>query len=216
MKESRFPGTDRAPRSYAIASGIRACSARRTRPGAIRLLIRSTNPLKWNPNSGIWRPCSRGSSAGAVAELLSRNCSGGVVLIVSWSLIFNGADVSQAKGKRRRGQARSGARNLRTRSFPCPDDLWNEVESFARERDLGAPAAAARVLLRSGLAVERRVRELATARDWQIERAWTELKKIAAGDREFGSWAEIEKAAERARQTIRERAAASVPTTASS
>jgi len=89
------------------------------------------------------------------------------------------------------------------------------VELFARERDLGAPAAAARVLLRSGLAVERRVRELATARDWQIERAWTELKKIAAGDREFGSWGEIEKAAERARQRIRERAAASVPRIAS-
>ena len=123
--------------------------------------------------------------------------------------------MNRAKRKRRRGQARRGARNLRTRSFPCPDDLWNEVELFARERDLGAPAAAARVLLRSGLAVERRVRELATARDWQIERAWTELKKIAAGDREFGSWGEIEKAAERARQRIRERAAASVPTTVS-
>ena len=123
--------------------------------------------------------------------------------------------MNRAKRKRRRGQARRGARNLRTRSFPCPDDLWNEVELFARERDLGAPAAAARVLLRSGLAVERRVRELATARDWQIERAWTELKKIAAGDREFGSWGEIEKAAERARQRIRERAAASVPTIAS-
>src|SRR5262249_42608126 len=84
--------------------------------------------------------------------------------------------------------------------FPCPDDLWSEVESFARERHLGAPAAAARVVPRSGLAVERKVRELAAARDWQIERAWTELKKIAAGDREFGSWGEIEKADERARR----------------
>src|SRR5215813_2234343 len=102
--------------------------------------------------------------------------------------------MNRAKRKRRRGQPRSGARNHRTRSFPCPDDLWSEVESFARERHLGAPAAAARVVPRSGLAVERKVRELAAARDWQIERAWTELKKIAAGDREFGSWGEIEKA----------------------
>ena len=69
---------------------------------------------------------------------------------------------------RRAGKAASTAR---TRSFPCPDDLWDEVESFATEHELGSPAAAARLLLRSGLSVERRVRELKAARDWQIEQA---------------------------------------------
>lgn len=95
-----------------------------------------------------------------------------------------------------------------TRSFPCPDDLWTEVEGFAAERGLGSPAAAARLLLRSGLGVERRVHELQAARDWQIEQAWSDVQAIAAGDRTFGSWDEIEQAAERARLRIRERAAA--------
>lgn len=96
----------------------------------------------------------------------------------------------------------------RTRSFPCPDDLWADVEAFAVERDLGSPAAAARLLLRSGLSVERRVREVRAARDWQISQAWSDLQAIAAGDRSFGSWDEIEQAAERARLRIREREAA--------
>ena len=97
----------------------------------------------------------------------------------------------------------------RTRSFPCPDDLWNEVEHFARERELGTPAAAARLLLRSGLAVEQRTREVQAARDWQIEQSWSEVQAIAGGDRAFGSWDEITQAAERARLRIREREAAS-------
>lgn len=96
----------------------------------------------------------------------------------------------------------------RTRSFPCPDDLWSELEEFARERDLGSPAAAARLLLRSGLAVEQRTSELQAARDWQIERSWAVVQAIAAGDRTFGSWDEITAAVERARQRIREREAA--------
>lgn len=95
----------------------------------------------------------------------------------------------------------------RTRSFPCPDDLWNEVERFAKERDLGSPAAAARSLIRSGLQVERRVREIQAARDWQIEQAWSDVRAIAAGDRAFGTWEEIKQAAERARLRIREREA---------
>ena len=95
----------------------------------------------------------------------------------------------------------------RTRSFPCPDDLWSEIERFARERDLGSPAAAARQLLRSGLAAEQRTREVQTARDWQIERSWSVVQAIAAGDRAFGSWDEITQAAERARLRIREREA---------
>lgn len=120
-------------------------------------------------------------------------------------------------GNGRRGQPRASARaaksasaaaTTRTRSFPCPDDLWNEVEHFASERDLGSPAAAARLLLRSGLSVERRVREIRAARDWQIEQAWSDLQAVAAGDRTFGSWDEIEQAAERARLRIREREAA--------
>ncbi len=119
--------------------------------------------------------------------------------------------MNQAKRKRRVSHPRRRAGSLRTRSFPCPDDLWNEVESFARERDLGAPAVAARVLLRSGLAVERRLRELSAARDWQIEQAWADLKKIAAGDRDFGSWDEIEKAADRARRKFDQRAGVSIP-----
>ena len=119
--------------------------------------------------------------------------------------------MNQAKRKRRASHLRRRAKSLRTRSFPCPDDLWNEVKSFARERDLGAPAVAARVLLRSGLAVERRLRELAAARDWQIEQAWADLKKIAAGDRDFGSWDEIEKAADRARRKFHQRAGVSIP-----
>lgn len=121
-------------------------------------------------------------------------------------------------GKRTRKTSRKTARPnkaaarprpaTRTRSFPCPDDLWNEVERFAKERDLGSPAAAARSLIRSGLQVERRVREVQAARDWQIEQAWSDVQAIAAGDRAFGSWEEIEQAAERARLRIREREAA--------
>jgi len=102
----------------------------------------------------------------------------------------------------------------RTRSFPCPDDLWTEIEHFSKERELGSPAAAARLLLRSGLGVERRVREIQAARDWQIEEAWAEVQAIAAGDRTFGSWDQIEQAAERARLRIREREAAQQPVAA--
>ena len=120
---------------------------------------------------------------------------------------------SVAKGPRtattrpRKAPAAQGSAS-RTRSFPCPDDLWNEVERFAGQRELGSPAAAARLLLRSGLAVEHRLRELQAARDWQIEEAWADVQAIAAGDRTFGRWAEIEQAAERARLRIRERAIA--------
>ncbi len=97
---------------------------------------------------------------------------------------------------------------VRTRSFPCPDDLWGEVARFATERGLGNPSAAARLLLRSGLTVERRVRELEAARDWQIEQAWTDLQAIANGDRTFGTWDQIDEAVERARLRAREREAA--------
>lgn len=125
-----------------------------------------------------------------------------------------GKGVANGRRKPTRATARSRKRaaavgaTTHTRSFPCPDDLWNEVERFAAERDLGSPAAAARLLLRSGLTVERRVRELQAARDWQIEQAWSDVQAIAAGDRTFGSWDEIEQAAERARLRIREREAA--------
>lgn len=102
----------------------------------------------------------------------------------------------------------------RTRSFPCPDDLWAEIEHFSKERELGSPAAAARLLLRTGLSVERRMREIQAARDWQIEAAWTDVQAIAAGDRIVGSWIEIEQAAERARLRIRERDAAQQPVAA--
>lgn len=130
----------------------------------------------------------------------------------------DGERVSKGLDDMRRKRTRAAARSpktaaavgatTRTRSFPCPDDLWSEVERFAAERDLGSPAAAARLLLRSGLSVERRVRELQAARDWQIEQAWSDVQAIAAGDRTFGSWDEIEQAAERARLRIRERKAA--------
>ena len=73
------------------------------------------------------------------------------------------------------------AAKTRTRSFPCPDPLWREVERFARARGLGAPAAAARHLLRSGLSLERRTVELDAARDWQIEQAWADVQSIASG-----------------------------------
>ena len=108
----------------------------------------------------------------------------------------------------RRKMTNSKGTVSRTRSFPCPDDLWSEIERFARERDLGTPAAAARLLLRSGLAVEQRTREVQTAREWQIEQSWSDVQAIAAGDRTFGSWDEITQAAERARLRIREREAA--------
>lgn len=116
----------------------------------------------------------------------------------------------KAKPPRKPARAKKPAarRATRTRSFPCPDDLWNEVERFAKERDLGSPAAAARSLIRSGLQVEHRARELRAARDWQIEQAWSDVQAIADGDRTFGSWEEIEQAAERARRRIREREAA--------
>src|SRR5437899_849524 len=115
-----------------------------------------------------------------------------------------GKEPVMSRVRRRAGNAASTAH---TRSFPCPDDLWDEVESFATEHELGSPAAAARLLLRSGLNVERRVRELKAARDWQIEQAWSELQAVAGGDRTFGSWDEIEQAAERAGLRIRERTA---------
>ncbi len=95
----------------------------------------------------------------------------------------------------------------RTRSFQCPDDLWEAVEKLARERSLGAPAAAARMLLRSGLAFEQKVRELDAARAWQIEQAWADMQAIAAGDRTFGTWTEIDQAEKRARLRLRDRAA---------
>ena len=63
----------------------------------------------------------------------------------------------------------------------------------------GRGTAIRRLLPRSGLSVERRVRALQAARDWQIEQAWADVQAIAAGDRTFGSWDEIEHAAERAR-----------------
>ncbi len=127
--------------------------------------------------------------------------------------------MGKGAGKEPRGSRRATGRatgrsskpataTTRTRSFPCPDDLWNAVERFATERELGSPAAAARLLLRSGLGVERRMRELQAARDWQIEQAWSDLQSVAAGDRTFGSWDEIEQTAERARLRIREREAA--------
>lgn len=121
--------------------------------------------------------------------------------------------MAKGAGKGRRevtqvgGRSKKAASAAHTRSFPCPDDLWDEVEHFATERELGSPAAAARLLLRSGLSVERRVRELNAARDWQIEQAWSDLQAIAGGDRTFGSWDEIEQAAQRARLRIREREA---------
>jgi hypothetical protein len=93
----------------------------------------------------------------------------------------------------------------RTRSFPCPDDLWTEVESFAAERGLGSPAAAVRLLLRSGLVVEARMREIEAARDWQIEQAWSDVTSIAAGDRQFSSWNELITQADAARQTAQDR-----------
>lgn len=126
-----------------------------------------------------------------------------------------GGSTGRGTTTKRRLTTRSAARarstrkqGVRTRSFPCPDDLWHDVEAFARERGLGTPAAAARVLLRSGLSVERRVKQIAAARDWQIEQAWADLQAIAAGDRTFGSWDEIEQAAQRARLRVREREAA--------
>ncbi|HZC31061.1 MAG TPA: hypothetical protein VE261_06040 [Gaiellaceae bacterium] len=93
----------------------------------------------------------------------------------------------------------------RTRSFPCPDELWREVELFAERNDLGAPAAAARLLLRSGLRAESEAKEANAGRAWQIEHAWAELKAVAAGEVEAVGWSEIDKAAERARARARER-----------
>jgi len=114
----------------------------------------------------------------------------------------------RASARTQAAPSRAAAAPSRTRSFPCPDDLWGQVESFASERQLGSPAAAARLLIRTGLSVEQRVRELAAARDWQITQAWSEVEAIEAGNRSVGSWEEIEQAAERARSRVRERAAA--------
>lgn len=102
---------------------------------------------------------------------------------------------------RRIAEARPVA--VRTRSFACPDDLWGEVETFAKERGLGAPSVAARVLLRSGLGVERRTAELQAARDWQIEQAWAELTAIDDGRQGTVGWSEIEGLIEQARRRIR-------------
>ena len=114
----------------------------------------------------------------------------------------------RASARKQAAPSQAAAAPSRTRSFPCPDELWGQVESFASERQLGSPAAAARLLIRTGLTVEQRVRELAAARDWQITQAWAEVEAVAAGDRSVGSWEEIEQAAKRARSRVRERAAA--------
>ncbi len=114
----------------------------------------------------------------------------------------------RASAHKQAAPSQAAATPSRTRSFPCPDELWGQVESFASERQLGSPAAAARLLIRTGLSVEQRVRELAAARDWQITQAWAEVEAVAAGDRSVGSWEEIEQAAKRARSRVRERAAA--------
>jgi hypothetical protein len=106
----------------------------------------------------------------------------------------------------KQGKVRGTQSATRTRSFPCPDDLWAEVEAYAAEQELGAPAAAARLLLRRGLTSERRARELDAARDWQIEQAWVDVEAIAGGAREVVSWSRIEDAADLARRRIRERA----------
>ncbi len=96
---------------------------------------------------------------------------------------------------------------LRTRSFACADEDWQEVEDFARQQGLGSTSDAARVLLKSGLRTERLVRELAAAQEWQIAQAWADAQAIADGDRAVGSWDAIRQAGERARARIRERAA---------
>ncbi len=114
-----------------------------------------------------------------------------------------------SRASRKRRPIASQKVQSRTRSFPCPDDLWAAIERFAHERGLGSPAAAARLLLQSGLELEGSVgADLEAARAWQIEQSWAEAQKIASGDRDFGSWDEIEEAAEQARARIRERTAA--------
>lgn len=115
------------------------------------------------------------------------------------------ARVAARRSRQTRRVAESGPVAVRTRSFACPDDLWSEVAAFAKERGLGAPSVAARVLLRSGLGVERRSAELRAARDWQIEQAWAELKAIDAGRQDTVGWSEIEDLVEQARRRVRRR-----------
>lgn len=93
----------------------------------------------------------------------------------------------------------------RTRSFACPDDVWEEVEDLAARRGLGSTSDAVRLLLASGLHTESVIDEIAATREWQIAEAWADAQAIANGDTRVGSWETIARAAERARLRIRRR-----------
>ena len=95
----------------------------------------------------------------------------------------------------------------RTRSFACPDELWAEVQAFTDQRGLGSTSDGLRSLIRDGLRLSQRFRELEEARDWQIEQAWAEAQAIANGDRSVGRWEDIERAFDRARAEVQKQPA---------
>lgn len=98
---------------------------------------------------------------------------------------------------------RKKSQMTRTRSFPCPDDLWQEVEAFARRRNLGSAADAARALLRSGLETAERLEHLRRAQEWQLAQAVAEVRAIEAGKGEWATWSEVEREIDQARARMR-------------
>src|SRR6266540_4974293 len=95
-------------------------------------------------------------------------------------------------------------RRTPTRSFACPDDLWAEISRFAERRAVQR-SDALRMLLADGLRAASRAEELDEAREWQIAQAWTEVRRIAAGDRSGVGWKVVEERFDRARERIRKR-----------
>lgn len=91
----------------------------------------------------------------------------------------------------------------RTRSFPCPDDLWQGVEAFARRRGLGSTADAARMLLRSGLATEEHVDRVEQAQRWQLAQVIAEVRRIEAGSADWADPSEVEREVARTRARMR-------------
>ncbi len=76
------------------------------------------------------------------------------------------------------------------RSFTFPAELWQDVQTFARERGL-PPAAAVRSLVSEQLRAVRDLEQLRRARQWQLEQAIVEAEAIAAGDRRTVPWSRL-------------------------
>lgn len=90
---------------------------------------------------------------------------------------------------RKSAATRSPRRNP-PRSFTFPAELWQDVQTFARERSL-PPAAAVRSLVSEQLRAVRDIEQLRRARQWQLEEAMREVRALEAGDRRAVPWSRL-------------------------